>query len=59
MTYTLIFSLQKTPLDYAAALVIHGKCDDVMRLVMQKLAIPIPEWRMQRHFQVEIVPQID
>lgn len=37
-----IVNLQKTPLDYAAALVIHGKCDDVMRLVMKKMQLQIP-----------------
>ena len=30
-----IVNLQKTPLDDMAAIVIHAKCDDVMRLVMQ------------------------
>jgi len=41
-----IVNLQKTPLDYAASLVIHGKCDDVLRLVMKKLQLEIPEWRL-------------
>ena len=41
-----IVNLQKTPLDSYAALVIHGKCDEVMAKVMQKLQIPIPEWRL-------------
>lgn len=41
-----IVNLQKTPLDAYAALVIHGKCDEVMRIVMKKLKIEIPEWRL-------------
>ena len=28
-----------------------------MRLVMKKLSIEIPEWRLQRHFQLELLPQ--
>ena len=35
---------------------IHGKCDDVLRLVMQKLQLEIPEWRLKRRFQLERVP---
>ncbi len=45
-----IVNLQKTPMDPYAALVIHGKCDDVMKITMQKLAIEIPQWRLQRWF---------
>jgi NAD-dependent SIR2 family protein deacetylase len=41
-----IVNLQKTPLDYAASLIINGKCDEVMRLVMQKLELDIPQWRL-------------
>ena len=41
-----IVNLQKTPLDAYAALVIHGKCDEVMNLVMKKLQLEIPEWRL-------------
>jgi hypothetical protein len=37
-------------------MVIHGKCDEVMKLVMKKLGLQIPEWRLQRRFQVELVP---
>jgi NAD-dependent SIR2 family protein deacetylase len=48
-----IVNLQKTPMDQYAALVIHGKCDDVMNRVMKKLNLEIPEWRLQRRFQVE------
>lgn len=32
-----IVNLQTTPIDAYAALIIHAKCDDVMRLLMQKL----------------------
>ena len=48
-----IVNLQKTPLDGAASLVINGKCDEVMKLLMQKLGYDIPQWRLQRRFQVE------
>ena len=33
-----IINLQTTPLDNLATLVINAKCDDVMRMLMQKLA---------------------
>ncbi|CDW73522.1 transcriptional sir2 family protein [Stylonychia lemnae] len=49
-----IVNLQKTPADYAAALIINGRCDDVMRLLMKKLGYDIPEWRLQRRFQVSL-----
>lgn len=39
-----ICNLQQTPLDHLAALVIHAKCDDIMELLMQKLAYQIPKW---------------
>ena len=32
-----ICNLQKTPTDHLATLVIHAKCDDIMKLLMQKL----------------------
>jgi hypothetical protein len=47
-----IVNLQKTPLDAYAALNIHAKCDDVMNRLMDKLNIPIPEWRIVRYCEV-------
>ena len=38
-----LINLQKTPMDQYATLVIHGKCEDVMELLMEKLGYTIPE----------------
>ncbi|XP_024058951.1 NAD-dependent protein deacetylase sirtuin-7 isoform X3 [Terrapene carolina triunguis] len=37
-----IVNLQWTPKDDLAALKLHGKCDDVMRLLMEELGLEIP-----------------
>nr|XP_056715785.1 NAD-dependent protein deacetylase sirtuin-7 [Euleptes europaea] len=37
-----IVNLQWTPKDDLAALKLHGKCDDVMKLLMDDLGLPIP-----------------
>lgn len=47
-----IVNLQKTPLDAYAALRINAKCDDVMNRLMDKLNIPIPQWKIQRRCEV-------
>ena len=39
-----IVNLQKTPKDKHADLVVHAKCDDVMRRVMALLECPIPSY---------------
>ncbi|XP_064404500.1 NAD-dependent protein deacylase sirtuin-6-like [Halichondria panicea] len=43
-----IVNLQRTPLDHRAAMRINGKCDDVMKLLMSKLGLDIPEFRLKR-----------
>ncbi|XP_072516181.1 NAD-dependent protein deacetylase sirtuin-7 isoform X1 [Salminus brasiliensis] len=39
-----IVNLQWTPKDDLATLKIHGKCDDVMRLLMEELCVEIPTY---------------
>jgi hypothetical protein len=46
-----IVNLQKTPLDKHAALVIHAKCDDMMKILMKKLDLEVPEFRLNRRVQ--------
>lgn len=48
----MIVNLQKTTLGAYAALNIHARCDDVMKRLMEKLNIPIPQWRIVRYFEV-------
>lgn len=43
-----IVNLQWTPKDSMAALKVNGKCDEVMRLVMQYLGIEVPLYRRER-----------
>ena len=47
-----MINLQKTQVDAAAHLVIHERVDKVIRLLMQKLEIPIPEWRRSYRMKV-------
>lgn len=42
-----IVNLQWTPKDSVANLKINGKCDEVMRLVMKYMSIPVPEYCRQ------------
>jgi len=49
-----IVNLQKTPLDSYASLIIHAKCDDVMRILMEKLCYQIPEWKMKKRMQLKM-----
>lgn len=39
-----IVNLQWTPKDDWAALKLHGKCDDVMQLLMDELGLEIPPY---------------
>jgi mono-ADP-ribosyltransferase sirtuin 6 len=43
-----IVNLQETPLDKLASLRIFAKCEDVSRLLMEKMGLSIPEFRLQR-----------
>lgn len=43
-----IVNLQCTPLDALAKLIIHAKTDDVSRLLMAKLGLQIPEFKLKR-----------
>mmetsp|Transcript_25748 Transcript_25748/g.60743 ORF Transcript_25748/g.60743 Transcript_25748/m.60743 type:complete len:427 (+) Transcript_25748:97-1377(+) len=47
-----IVNLQKTPLDRKASLVIHAKCDDVMRQLATELAMDVPEFRLRRYVKI-------
>ena len=43
-----IVNLQATPLDYACKLRIFAKCDEVSKMLMSKLGLEIPEFRLKR-----------
>jgi mono-ADP-ribosyltransferase sirtuin 6 len=47
-----IVNLQKTPLDDLATLRIFAKTDTVMEMLMARLSIPIPDFRLQRRVLV-------
>ena len=49
-----ICNLQKTPLDSYACLIIHAKCDDVIQLLMQKLNMAIPQFKLQKWLRVKL-----
>jgi len=53
----IIGNLQSTPLENLAKLNIHAMCDDLMRGLMAKLDIPIPEWELHRRIRVTIKDQ--
>ena len=44
-----IVNLQRTPLDELASLRIYAKCDDVSRLLAEKLSLQIPSFQLQRY----------
>ena len=48
-------NLQKTPLDPYCSMVIHAKCDDVMKLLMQKLGYEVPVWQMKKRLEVSLI----
>jgi NAD-dependent SIR2 family protein deacetylase len=52
-----IDNLQSTPLASLAKLNIHTMCDDLMRRLMEKLDIPIPEWELHRRIRITVKQQ--
>ena len=53
----MIVNLQKTPKDKKAALLIHGRADEVMRVIMSRLQIPITPFVRQDTFLINIAQQ--
>ena len=49
-----ICNLQITDFDDEAQILIHGKTDQIMSLLMQRLSIPIPEYIHEIQFRVSI-----
>jgi len=43
-----IVNLQKTPLDDLADIRVFAKCDEFTKLVMSKLGLEIPEFKLKR-----------
>jgi len=52
-----VVNLQGTPLDDVAALRINGLCDDVMRALMEKLKLAIPDFILRRYLHVQFSPK--
>jgi hypothetical protein len=50
----IICNLQKTVLDKYATLCIHAKCDDMMELLMKKLNMAIPQFKLRRWLKVNL-----
>jgi hypothetical protein len=48
-----ICNLQNTPYDESAVLRVYAKCDDFMKLVMQKLNIAIPSFILRRRLAID------
>ena len=46
-----IVNLQRTPLDSLASLRIYAKCDDVSRMLAEKLSLQIPKFLLHRYKQ--------
>jgi NAD-dependent SIR2 family protein deacetylase len=53
----IIGNLQSTPLTRLAKMNIHALCDDLIRGLMAKLDIPIPEWELHRRIRLIIKDQ--
>ena len=51
---SVIINLQKGPYDHLADLVIHGFIDDIMNKLLEKLALEIPKWKIDRWAEIEL-----
>lgn len=49
-----VINLQDTPLNSYAALVIHAKCDDVMRRLSEYMDFKINKWVMEKYGEVAL-----
>uniref|UniRef100_A0A7S4NFL9 protein acetyllysine N-acetyltransferase n=1 Tax=Paramoeba aestuarina TaxID=180227 RepID=A0A7S4NFL9_9EUKA len=49
-----ICNLQNTHLDNRCTLRIYARCDTVMKGLMSRLAIPLPQWNLHRKVQVTV-----
>lgn len=49
-----IINLQKTPYDKLADLCIYGMIDDVIKIVMKKLALEIPKFKLSRWAEIKL-----
>ena len=47
-----VINLQATPLDYVCKLRIFAKCDDVSKMLMSKLGLETPEFRLKRYVRL-------
>ena len=47
-----VINLQATPLDYVCKLRIFAKCDDISKMLMSKLGLETPEFRLKRYVRL-------
>ena len=52
-----IINLQKTGLDDLAIMTIYGMCDDIMKKLMEKLKITVPEFKIIRRVGIKKIPK--
>lgn len=49
-----IINLQKTPMDNLADLCIYGFVDNIIEILMKKLDLTIPQWKLDRWAKVKL-----
>jgi NAD-dependent SIR2 family protein deacetylase len=54
-----MINLQKTPIDDHCSLVLHGKIEDIIPELMNKLAIDIPKFKLSRRVRFILTPGKD